>query len=87
MAGGGVTTTGGLEEGEVVGVAGGGAQSPDAVTVELAEEVADVEPTELVFVTVTVSVDPIMSASFATQYVADVAFAMLVVTPDFVAFH
>ncbi len=49
------------------GGAGGGAQSVDAVTVPVAEEVADVDPTELVFVTVTVRVDPIMSASFATQ--------------------
>ena len=54
------------EDGEAGG-AGGGAQSADAVTVPVAEEVADVDPTELVFVTVTVRVDPMMSASFATQ--------------------
>jgi hypothetical protein len=71
----------------IVGAVGGVEQEPTCETTLDATELADVEPTELVFVTVTVMVEPITSGSSAKHKLEVVAPLMSAVVPPLVRFH
>jgi len=73
--------------GGAAGGGGEGAHSPPDTTTEAANDVAVVVPTEFVFDTDTVRVEPMMSGRFGTQKLLLVAPLIGAVTPDLVADH